>query len=253
MDDQSWTYPSKVFDRSEHYYYLTETGLCPANQKFLDESSKSKPVNDSFQYFNSSFGHQLMTLFPALTFKTFSDLEHFCEGYVCNHVDNRTNAKKIISSFQDPEVFYQECLSLLDTNVFDAWYGGNASFIAQVAYSFITNDILTWMDNKILGLQEKKYVIYSLHDGDISGIQVFLNLALGSNFRYYPKFASTVTFELVYYEEKSIHMIHVIFGETIIWKEEYSNFKAKLRKIIKDKTFIYDYCGFNPKGFLAEM
>jgi hypothetical protein len=264
--------PLHIFEKNSNYFYID----CPALSPYYEHNRNAQIIKDLFQNFNFTYGELISKNFN-ITFKDFNDIEHFSDLITCSYYDNRVETfEKLEKIGINTTQLRMDCLNILENNIYTKLYGKEPGdhVPAKVTKSAIMLSVVEWIENRIRNDQQNisfipysspKMVLYSMHDDDLSAINLIIEEAFQKEFKPYVSFASSLYIELYRNEKRSwtskflsfleeplalsldeenLYTIEINFNGEVYYQGSYNEFKQKLTKTIYSIEYIDEFCGF---------
>ena len=252
--------PINIFQKSEHSFVLHEPGRISDCQKIeeirLKNVEKNK-INEIAKKFREKYKDKLIEYFinNNITLKsdfnfTYMQLNTLCDTLYADYIDKRDLSN--LGQYINFDEFYNDCQNILSKIQTDFVSGDKDVII--MSQSPPLKKLIKWMDQRI-ELDKKgkgdqiisgspRYTIWSGHDSSLTTFEMFMKHIFNTKWLF-PKFSSTILFELHKNEQKNIYEIKYFFNDELLLTLNYDDFKIKVMDIIWSEEKIEKFCQFS--------
>lgn len=232
---------------------------CQNYEKILEENSKSDPIANNIKDFNERYKDELLKILHINDkdyFMKHKNIVSFCHSFISDYIDSK-ELRIFNNSNIDLAELAQKAYDTLLIDNYDYW-AGNKDF--NKAYSSpVLKEISHWTKIKVdeliksfySELSSPNYVLYSLHDYDLSSLLEILKeiFNLSASLKIYPSFSSSITFELHSNDNKELNelkmedfIVKSNFNDGLILEVSFKEFKEKIEKQAFSESQIAQIC-----------
>jgi hypothetical protein len=271
--------PVHIIPPDSIYLNIAEEKVCPPLAKIYQENAKHPKIIEAFKTYYGKYGEKVLkTLGTNLT--DFDEIVKFCNILMMNYYANRTEAYVQLNSagITNTSELIIDSLNILQQNLYTRFYGDDKSLVFLLK-SPLMDSIIRTMDQKITKDQNKtegfspKLILYSMHDDDLSTLDLFLSQALNRPIQPYVYYSSVLNFKLYkidqderkvsgkfkdqrilaaigqkskkYQDHKDIYddyYVEITFDENEVYYDNYSDFRKSIGQKIMSTGDIDKYC-----------
>ena len=252
--------PINIFQKSDHAFVLHEPGRISDCQKIAEIREKNKiksNFNEIEKNFKEKYVDKLNKYFIEnnITLKddfnySFNQIHLLCDTLYADYIDKRDLSN--VEQYINFDEFYNDCQNILSKIQTDFVSGDKDVII--MSQSPPLKKLIKWMDQRIeldkKGKGDKiisgspRYTIWSGHDSSLTTFEMFMKHIFNTKWLF-PKFSSTILFELHKNEQKNIYEIKYFFNDELLLTLNYDDFKIKVMDIIWSEEKIEKFCQFS--------
>ena len=223
-------------DRLKNFY-----DTCSTSKKILAKNIDNEDIQDMVNSFNEKYGKTLVQLLKIEDedfFLNFRNIVQLCDVFVSDYTDGRE-----ISLLRDAGIDFKEfnetAFKFFIADNFDYFAGNkeiNKAYSSSLLRTILENiQSRVDLDSKnelVYNSSNPKMIIYSLHDYDITSlIATIQDLFSLEQIRFYPSYASSLTFEL--HNEDNVFTIKAYFNDNTFFEIGFDEFNT----IINSKAY----------------
>ena len=234
---------------------------CPFAEKVFQKNLNLSKIVNFYTKFNKTYAEELCKLLniPYPNSKTHF-MNHKEVFWFSDSINNAYIHDKEIEILKNSSINMTQLLKDAHESIYldNFYYFAGDKQMSMVYSTSLLQEIIKLMKARVEideenGLKQTydakntKFVIYALHDYDLTSVFVSLSSIFNLNITFFPTFSSSITLELVYYGEddhvnKDDFYINFNFNGKEIFNFSFSYFYEKIEKNIYNEKEFYNYC-----------
>ena len=234
---------------------------CPFAEKVFQKNLNLSKIVNFYTKFNKTYAEELCKLLniPYPNSKTHF-MNHKEVFWFSDSINNAYIHDKEIEILKNSSINMTQLLKDAHESIYldNFYYFAGDKQMSMVYSTSLLQEIIKLMKARVEideenGLKQTydakntKFVIYALHDYDLTSVFVSLSSIFNLNISFFPTFSSSITLELVYYGEddhvnKDDFYINFNFNGKEIFNFSFSYFYEKIEKNIYNEKEFYNYC-----------
>jgi len=240
---------------------------CPFAEKVFQKNLNLSEIVNFYTKFNQTYGEELCKLLkiPYPKSKTHF-MNHKEVFWFSDSINNAYIHDKEITILKNSSINMDELLKVAHESIYidNFYYFAGDKQMSMVYSTSLLQEIIKLMKARVEidekeGLKQTydakntKFVIYALHDYDLTSVFVSLSSIFNLNITFFPTFSSSITLELVYCgNEENVNKddfyINFNFNGKEILNFSFPYFYKEIEKNIYNEKEFYNYCNQDNKS-----